>query len=310
MVLDPAGPAAARIEQLWWLLFVVGTIVGIAVLALVTYAIFHRARDASDRLEQDRRGTRWIVMGGIVVPAIILVPIFGITLVVMHHLTVGNAPADLVVEITGKRWWWEIRYLSSQAGPGFTTANELHIPAGRRVELRLTSDDVIHSFWVPALQGKTDLVPGRRTSTWIQADRPGIYSGPCAEFCGLQHARMTLLVVAMPAADFEGWSNAQREPAAAPLDSTARAGMAAFTGSGCAVCHTVRGTGAAGATGPDLTHVASRLTLAAGVLPNTPGHLAGWVTNPQSVKPGALMPNVAVGARELAALLRYLALLR
>jgi cytochrome c oxidase subunit 2 len=217
---------------------------------------------------------------------------------------------DLVVEVTGRLWWWHVRYLDPTPSNVFATANEIRVPVGRRVEVRLTSDDVIHSFWVPSLQGKLDLIPGKRTVTWIRADEPGVYRGQCAEYCGLQHAKMAFTVVAMPPAEFASWLANQRRPAAEPRDEDTRRGQAVFLNSGCALCHTIRGTPTAGVTGPDLTHVASRLTLAAGTIPNTKGHLGGWVANPQGIKPGALMPRLDLPAPDFHALLHYLMSLR
>ncbi|MGH7581234.1 MAG: cytochrome c oxidase subunit II, partial [Gemmatimonadales bacterium] len=213
---------------------------------------------------------------------------------------------SLVVDLVGKQWWWEIRYRDADPTKVFVTANELHIPVGRRVELRLTSTDVIHSFWVPELQGKTDLIPGRENVTWIQADRPGVYGGRCAEYCGIQHATMGLLVVAQPPAEYENWTAGQRRTASEPHDSMASLGRAAFLGSACAFCHAVRGTPAGGNAGPDLTHVASRRTLAAALLPNSAGHLGGWIANPQALKPGSRMPTVPLSREEFRRIHHYL----
>jgi cytochrome c oxidase subunit 2 len=169
---------------------------------------------------------------------------------------------------------------------------------------------VIHSFWVPSLQGKLDLVPGQVNTTWIQADSAGVYRGQCAEYCGLQHARMQFRVVALPPSDFEAWVDAQQSPAVQPGDSASQAGQRVFMTSGCSFCHAIRGTPARATAGPDLTHLASRRTLAAGTLPNTKGHLAGWIGNPQAIKPGNLMPQIPLSPAELRALLAYLGTLR
>jgi cytochrome c oxidase subunit 2 len=207
--------------------------------------------------------------------------------------------------VVGHQWWWEFQYPEL----GFVTANELHVPVGRRVELRLTSTDVIHSFWVPELQGKTDLIPGRENVAWIEADRPGVYGGQCAEYCGIQHTHMGLLVVAQPEAEYEQWAAGQRAPAVTPADSTTDRGRETFLRA-CALCHTVRGTPAGGRLGPDLTHLASRRTLAAGLLPNTAGHLGGWISNPQALKPGTRMPRVPLSRDEFRLLHQYLLTLR
>jgi cytochrome c oxidase subunit 2 len=247
-----------------------------------------------------------IVWLGAVVPGLILVPLFIWTVQAFDALDPRAREPDLVVDLVGKQWWWEVRYRDPDPTKVFVTANELHIPTGQRVELRLTSTDVIHSFWVPDLQGKTDLIPGRENVTWIQADRPGVYAGRCAEYCGMQHATMGLLVVAQEPAEYAAWAAGQRRSAAEPRDSAGALGRAAFLGSACALCHAVRGTPAGGNAGPDLTHVASRRTLASALLPNTPGHLGGWIANPQALKPGSRMPRVPMSSEQFGLIHRYL----
>jgi cytochrome c oxidase subunit 2 len=190
------------------------------------------------------------------------------------------------------------------------TANELHIPTGRPIVLKVTSRDVIHSFWVPNLQGKRDLIPGYTTALWLQADRTGVFRGQCAEFCGLQHAHMALDVVAESDRDFEGWLDAMRQPGRAPPEPAARRGHDVFMQARCAGCHTIRGTEAAGQTAPDLTHIATRSTLGAGTLPNTPENLTAWIQDPQRVKPGNQMPPNPLAADDLQALVAYLETLR
>jgi cytochrome c oxidase subunit 2 len=186
------------------------------------------------------------------------------------------------------------------------TANEIHVPAGRPVRLRLSSADVIHSFWVPQLMPKTDLIPGQVNETWLTANRPGIYRGQCAEYCGLQHALMAFLVVADGPAAFDRWVALQRAPAAEPAGTLATRGRQVLERTSCATCHTVRGTSARGTAGPDLTHLASRQQLGAGAVPNTPGHLGGWIANSQTIKPGNLMPPQPLTSEELQALIAYL----
>ena len=212
----------------------------------------------------------------------------------------------LTIQVTGKRWWWAVSYLDENGERLFETANEIHIPAGVPVRLRLLSADVIHSLWVPKLGGKVDLVPGRTNHLWIQANQPGVYRGQCAEFCGIQHAKMSLYVVADTAKDFADWKLAQQQPAKAPSDSLARRGRDVFANGACAKCHTIRGVSSVSRFGPDLTHLASRRSLAAGTLPNRRGHLGGWIADPQSVKPGNLMPAVPLAAEDFHALLHYL----
>jgi cytochrome c oxidase subunit II len=288
-----AGPGAERIAELFRAMAVLGTIVLVLFCAALAYGLAHRRRPVEPPTpERDRRGTHAILWLGAVVPTLILVPLLLWTMRTLGALDPDARRPGLVVDVVGKQWWWEIRYRDTIPGRTFVTANELHVPVGRRVELRLTSTDVIHSFWVPALQGKTDLIPGRENVAWIEAGRPGAYGGQCAEYCGTQHAHMGLLVVAQPLDEYEAWAARQREAAAEPPDSLTRLGRRAFLESACPLCHTVRGTPAGGNAGPDLTHVAGRRTLAAGLLPNTAGHLGGWIANPQALKPGSRMPRV------------------
>jgi cytochrome c oxidase subunit 2 len=308
---SPAGPGAERIGELFWAMTALGGVVFLVFCGALAYALAHRRREPlAPTPEQDRRRTRMILVFGAALPALVLVPLLFWTFGTLAALDPRARPADLVVDVVGKQWWWEIRYRDREPGRWFTTANELHVPVGRRVELRLTSTDVIHSFWVPELHGKTDLIPGRENVAWIEADRPGVYGGQCAEYCGLQHTHMGLLVVAQPAEEYERWAAVQRTAAAEPTDSFTQAARDAFVGSACALCHTVRGTPAGGNLGPDLTHVASRRTLAAGLLPNTPGHLGGWISNPQALKPGTRMPRVPMSSDQFERIHQYLQTLR
>jgi cytochrome c oxidase subunit 2 len=212
--------------------------------------------------------------------------------------------------VTGHQWWWDVRYDAHVPAHRVRTANEIHIPVGQPILLKLRTSDVIHSFWVPSLHGKRDLIPGQTNTLWLQADRPGTYRGQCAEFCGHQHAHMGLLVVAEPPERFAGWQERQRQPAAEPADALARRGREVFVAGPCALCHAVRGTEAAAEVAPDLTHLGSRLTIAAATLANTPGHLAGWIVDPQRLKPGSHMPPMSLAADDLQALLAYLGSLR
>jgi cytochrome c oxidase subunit 2 len=216
----------------------------------------------------------------------------------------GSQP--LKIKVTGHQWWWEIRYDDPTPSQMVTTANELHIPTGQPVLLELASQDVIHSFWVPNLHGKKDLIPGYTTSLRLQADRPGVFRGQCAEFCGHQHAYMAFLVIAEPPEQFSAWLEAQRHPAEQPVNAMQQRGQRVFLSSSCVLCHSIGGSPAGGKAGPDLTHVASRQTLAAGTLPNTPGHLAGWIIDAPRIKPGAKMPPNSLAPEELHALLAYL----
>jgi cytochrome c oxidase subunit II len=304
----PAGPGAERIADLFWAMTVLGAIVFLIFCGALVWALAHR-RESSLRPtpEKDRRRTRMILLFGAALPALILVPLLFWTFGTLAAIDPRARPADLVVDVVGKQWWWEIRYRDTVPSRTFITANELHVPVGKRVELRLTSTDVIHSFWVPELQGKTDLIPGRENVAWIEASRPGEYGGQCAEYCGLQHATMGLLVVAQSEAEFERWAAGQR--ASARADTVNAQGREAFVRA-CGYCHTVRGTQAGGRMGPELTHVASRRSLAAGLLPNTPGHLGGWIANPQALKPGSNMPRIPMSRDEFRLIHLYLQTLR
>jgi cytochrome c oxidase subunit II len=302
--LDPQGPAARAIADLWWAMLALGTATFV-VFAAVLVAGLVRRRSPTDHPPGDRPD-RLIVLGGIALPALVLVVVMALTVRTMRQVP-GTAPAHAVaIEVVGHRWWYEVRYPDH----GVVTANEVHLPVGRPVELRLTSADVIHSFWIPVLGGKLDMLPEDVNTLVLEADRPGVHRSQCAEFCGLQHANMGLIAVVEAEADFAEWLAGQRAPAVLPASSAARRGQAVFSAGGCGSCHTVRGTPAAGQGGPDLTHLASRRTLAAATVPNTPEDLARWVRDPHEVKRGVAMPPARLEEGELAALLSYLGGLR
>jgi cytochrome c oxidase subunit 2 len=293
---------AAEIADLWWLLFGLASVIFIGVMGLLLYALFHPRRQDAELEASPGRDRLLVIVGGIVIPLIILLIIFGFTLRTMAALAATDTSDEVIVEIVGHQWWWEVNYPLQ----GVTTANEIHIPVGYPIELKVTSADVIHSFWVPELHGKIDLIPGQTNSFWLQADEPGVYYGECAEFCGLQHAKMALVVVAQPEEALVTWLEQQQQPATQVMDSTLVEGQQIFLGSACSQCHTINGTTATGDLGPDLTHLASRLTLAAGTLKNNQGNLAGWIINPQHLKPGNKMPPTNLTGPELQALLAYL----
>jgi cytochrome c oxidase subunit 2 len=314
--LEPGGPAAARIAWLWDLMLWSGTAITLLVVVLLLVGLLRRRRSAelppiADSGESARRGTRWMLAGGVALPTVVLTALFALNLDVLGvTYPQHNPPAALRIEVTGHQWWWEVRYLDSVPARIVRSANEIHLPVGQRVRLELRAKDVIHSFWVPGLHGKLDMLPGRTNALWLQADTAGVWRGQCAEYCGLQHARMGLVVVAEPKDSFARWLENERAPAAEPADSTGRLGRATFLGSPCATCHAVRGTSASATVGPDLTHVASRRTLAAGDLPNTRGNLYGWIADPQSLKPGSRMPRVGVTTQELHLIVEYVGSLR
>lgn len=312
--LDPGGRQAGEIGALWdvflWVSIVVWVLVAGFLAASAIVARRARHRGEANPLATDARQDRRLQRGIVVAAAATVVTLLAL---LVASIAAGDSLADLEddahalhVRITGHQWWWEVSYDHDEPRRAAVTANELYLPVGQVVHLELRSADVIHSFWVPSLHGKKDLVPGRTNRTWLRIDEPGVYRGQCAEFCGLEHAKMGLTIVAVPAAEFEAWRARQRTPAATPEDPVARRGLQVFTGGPCALCHTIAGTSAGGRLGPDLTHLASRRTLAASSIANTRGHLTGWIVDPQGIKPGARMPATWLPAEDLHALVTYL----
>jgi cytochrome c oxidase subunit II len=303
--LEAAGPQAARIAHLWWVFLAVCVVVYVLVMAVLALALRRGRRSSECARTADAQLTRAVGLGTAVTVVVLLV-LLAASAGTGRALAERHDPSALYVRITGHQWWWQVTYQDPSPDQQFETANEIHIPVGRPVVFMVTSTDVIHSFWVPRLHGKIDLIPTHENTIWIRADEPGTYRGQCAEFCGLEHAKMGLLVVAEPPAQFEQWRRAQVAPAREPDNAARVHGQAVFTSLPCVVCHTVRGTPAGGRTAPDLTHLGSRRTLAAGTLPNTKGHLAGWILDPQSAKPGNAMPATLIAAADLPDLLDYL----
>jgi cytochrome c oxidase subunit 2 len=306
-VLSGASEAARRTAQLGWLMLILAGIVFLIVLVVLALALRRNRRRDPAAVDLSEPGSRFVVTGGIVFPGLVLTGLFVYGTATLGFFPEREKPA-YTVEVVGRQWWWEIRYLDPELPNRFVTANELHVPVGRPVRVLLTSADVIHSFWVPELQGKLDLIPGDTNVLSLKAERAGVYQGRCAEYCGLQHAHMGLQIVADEPAAFGRWLAAQREPAPAPTDSLAALGQQLFVSGPCALCHTVRGTPAHGSVAPDLTHFGSRRTIAAGALPNSLGPLEGWIANAQAIKPGALMPPITqFTGRELRAVAAYVA---
>lgn len=303
--LDTKGPGAADIAALWWGMLTIALIVIVVVVGLLLFSVLRRRRGPETevlRPERDRTGTLMIAVGGIAVPVVVLTGLMFFTVHTIRAVTDPGTPPALTVDVIGHDWWWEARYPDQ----GVVTANYIHIPAGRTIEVRLTSDDVIHSFWVPQLTGKTDLIPGQTNTLTLRADQPGTYRGQCAEYCGLQHAHMAFFVVADTADQFTTWLNAERAPAANPSAALAAQGQEVFLGHACSTCHAVRGTSANGNVGPDLTHLMSRPTIAAGTLETNRANIASWVLAPAAFKPGANMPPTTFDSASLDALLAYL----
>ena len=315
-ILEPMGPQAERIADLWWLMFWVTAVVYVLVLAaLVAGVARQRARGESSEpggpIPEAAQHRLLKVVGGATAATVVLLFVLLIASVATGRaITSLPGGAPLSVRLVGQQWWWDVQYEHTVPALIVKTANEIHIPVGRPVIVKTTSRDVIHSFWVPNLHGKMDLIPGHTADILIQADRPGVYRGQCAEFCGHQHAHMGLLVIAEEPARFEAWLRRERQPAAKPRTRQQLHGQRLVESLPCANCHTIRGTKAGGKTGPDLTHFASRRTIGAATLPNTRGHLGGWIVDSQSVKPGNRMPPNNLDSESLQAVLAYLEILK
>lgn len=302
---DPAGRGASEIADLWWLMFWLSLIPIAIVLAAIAWIMIRRRRgNVTTRAEtkpDERPDRRTILIGGIILPIVLLVPVAVFTVA-----TAKDREADgeaLEIELTGRQFWWDVRYpapgQNALGRDSFRSANEIHVPVGRPVELIAESADVIHSFWVPQLDGKIDLIPGRENRLRIEASEPGTYEGRCAEFCGLGHTMMRIRVIAHSEEEFEQWRTREAGPALVDLDAEGRE----LFSDRCGPCHVLRGQierpVAQGTLGPDLTHVGSRDFLAAGAIPNTREGRARWITDPQGVKPGNLMPWVGLDAGEV-----------
>lgn len=308
--LNPQGDGAQAISQLTILMMLIGTVIYSQVLSVMIFALFRR-RDADtttpDASPTSSRTRLFILANGFAIPLAVLTVVIILNFMTMAGLSPANAAPRLTIDVIGHRYWWEVVYPDHN----IITANEIHIPVNTQVRLRLTSEDVIHSFWVPALNGKMDLIPGQTNTMLLNADRVGDYYGQCAELCGVQHAGMLLKVIASTPANFDQWIASQQTTAADnPQDALIQRGEQIFLGAACVYCHRVRGTSASGVIGPDLTHIGSRTTLAAGVIPNTTANLAAWIIDPQTIKPGNLMPPMYLQGDDLNALVAYLQSLR
>jgi cytochrome c oxidase subunit 2 len=320
-IFDPASPQAESIRDLAILVLVITGLIFLVVEGVLLYAVFRFRRGPSAGTVEPPQvyGSKPIEIAWTAAPTLIVFILLLVTTRTLWEVKPTppkRQPGDhaLFVTVVGHQWWWEYIYDSSDGRKlGLITANELHVPASedgtpRPVYLSLQSADVVHSFWVPRLGGKTDLIPGRVNESWFQTDKPGLYVGQCAEFCGTQHANMLLRVVVDTPRDFERWLEDEQKPAVE--DPSAREGKGVFLAQTCVNCHTVRGTPARGKFGPDLTHLMGRRTLAGGMVPDTPETLRRWITDPQKVKPGCLMPAFGLNDRDLDLLVRYLLTLR
>jgi cytochrome c oxidase subunit 2 len=308
------GPAADPVTRLGWGLGAISLVVTLIIAVLLLVALLRpRAQATYDErgrlgVRRDEGGLSWIFVG-VGVSTVVLLIATAWTLVTLSAVAAPTSPGALTLRITGNQWWWAVSYREAEPALSFNTANEIHIPVGQPVRIELSTSDVIHSFWIPQLAGKTDIIPGQTNVAWLQADQPGVYRGQCGEYCGLQHAGMALDVIADQPEAFRAWLDAQARPAAVPASGPVADGAEIFL-SRCSVCHTVRGTQAGGIVGPDLTHVMSRQTLAAGLLPNDAGNLGRWIVDPQGAKPGCRMPNLGLAADEVGGLLAYVQTLK
>jgi cytochrome c oxidase subunit II len=305
-MLEAAGPQAAAIEWLWWVFFSICTAVFVIVVLAMLMAVLHRRPAAEPEGSPASQRTGRVIAAAVGTTVVLLFVLLVASVATGRRVQALADPGHVEISLTGQQWWWDVEYTSSLPSQTLWTANEIHIPVGRPVLVKLRSIDVIHSFWVPNLHGKKDLIPGHETTIWIQADREGVFRGQCAEFCGHQHAHMAFYVVAQRPDRFNAWLAQQRRPAREPDGALAKHGRDVFLSGPCVMCHTIRGTTAGSRLGPDLTHIASRLSLAAGTLPNTTGHLAGWITDAQGIKPGNQMPTLAIEPGDLQALVAYL----
>jgi cytochrome c oxidase subunit 2 len=307
--LDPQSGQASHLANLFWFFTGVCLVIWLLVMAALAWLLLRRrpvldAEPEGDAPQEHRRKSQVVIALTLLTATILAV--FGVTsFYATRNFTWANTHT-LTLKITAQQWWWQVEYQNEDASQTVTTANEIHIPVGRPVTLDLRATDVIHSFWVPNLMGKQDMIPGRQTLLTLQADRPGLYRGQCAEFCGLGHAKMAFLVFAEPQEKFEAWRRHQLEDAKKPGAPIRRRGLELFEHGPCAACHTVNGTDAAGQVAPDLTHFGGRATIAAGLLHNTPENLGRWLADPQEVKPGTNMPEVPLSPADRAALVAYL----
>lgn len=299
--LAPAGEGAEQIAVLFWAMAIGALVIWAIVIGLAFYAVW------IDPSEHDERRARiWIIGGGAVVPTLLLTILLTFGLAILPALVRPAPEGSLSVEVTGLRWWWRVAYRDAQGQP-VPLANEIRLPVDEPVQFELGSADAIHSFWIPSLGGKVDMIPGRRTRLALRPTKVGRYRGACAEYCGDSHAYMAFDVVVTTREEFDAWLAGQAAPAAEPASAAARRGAGVFQSYGCAACHAVRGHGADGVLGPDLTHLASRESLAAATVPLSAEHLMDWIARPESLKPGALMPPFAsIGEEDLSDLAAYL----
>jgi cytochrome c oxidase subunit 2 len=313
-VLNPSGPQSEHISRLWWFMLITCSVVFVLVMLVTIVALLKGHKRTQDLNSPPENATRELEKRrGVVVSVATALTIAILFAFMVDSFLVGRGlTAELDrkqgvnIEVTGHQWWWEVRYQDVDASSIFTTANEIHIPVGVPVTFTLKATDVIHSFWVPNLHGKKDLIPGKVSTIWLQADKAGVYRGQCAEFCGHQHAHMALWIFAEPREQFDAWRRNQIQSAVSPATSSEQKGQQVFLSSACVMCHAINGTPAGAKVGPNLTHLASRNTIAAATLPNDRDHLLQWVNDSQQIKPGNRMPPNKLAPEDMQALLDYL----
>lgn len=301
--LAPAGRGAEEIASLFWWMVTGGALIWIVVIGLAIYAL-----RIAPQPHNDLRAKLWIIGGGTIVPTIVLALLLTYGLAMLPPLLARPVDGSLKIEVTGIQWWWRVRYLDENSQSDFELANEIHLPVGKPVEFELKSADVVHSFWIPSLGGKIDMIPGRQTRLTLEPTKTGTYRGVCAEYCGTGHAQMCFYVIVMEQAVFDEWLARQRETANQPLSNSREAeGQRVFVSNGCGACHTIRGTAMDGVIGPDLTHVGSRASLGAGIMKNEPAEFVRWIAQTEQAKPGVHMPEFGMlSDQELQALAAYL----
>jgi cytochrome c oxidase subunit 2 len=308
-ILSTRSPQAHNIMLLWWWMLGVGAVVFLGAVVMLTMAWFRRGEPGLPWLgERENVSEAMVLMFGIGIPVVVLTALFAVSDVYLVRQTSPPNPktTSMTIDVIGHQWWWEVRYPAS----GAVTANEIHIPVNTRVNVVTTTADVIHSFWVPALNRKIDMIPGRQNRVLLDATRIGEYRGQCSQYCGLQHANMAMLVFVQTPSAFKSWLSTMSAPARSATAARARAGEQLFMSSQCASCHTIAGTQAQGTVGPNLTHVASRTTLAANTIPNTRAQLAAWIRDPQRIKPGTRMPDLGLSSSQVNQIVAYLETLR
>jgi cytochrome c oxidase subunit 2 len=298
--LRPASHAAQAIADLWWILFVVSVVVFFVVVALLFVAVLRRRGGGPPDRAKSRGAVKFVAIAGVIVPAIVVILLFFASVATLPAVSPAGKNAQMTIDVVGRQWFWDVYYRNRTV----RTSNEIHIPVGVPVEIRVTSEDVIHSLWVPRLNRKIDVIPGQTNAVVFDANKAGVFRGQCAEFCGVEHGLMALLVVAQPTAQFDRWLANQARPA------PSTPGMDAFVGAGCSGCHEISGASQKSRYGPDLSHFGSRRTIGAGTLTNTSENLADWIRNPQTIKPGNKMPDLGLPEPEIQALVRYLESLR